>query len=413
MQTSFTSEFMQTADGERVNNILRKCVHCGFCNATCPTYQLTGNELDGPRGRIYLIKNFFEDNLNDKDANKDKNAPNEIGLKHLDRCLTCLACETTCPSGVNYGELVDIGRKHINTSTQRPAHSKIKRKLIVHAFSNAKRVGILLAIARTFKFFLPTTLAKKIPSKSKLPTDASPITASSTLRKMFTIKGCVQKAAAPQINHATKIVLKNSGIQLDEVNTSCCGALAFHLTELDQARNTIRKNIDLWYRMLKNEYEYILINSSGCSSFIKQYITIMQDDKRYANKAKYISKRCIDLSQLASELTPNTSLKTDKNIAFHSPCTLQHGQQINGKIEEKLTQAGYQLVEVKESHLCCGSAGSYSLLETEMSSQLLENKLSNLEQHQPDIIVTANIGCLMHLQSGTKIPVKHWIELLA
>ncbi|MFK7815321.1 MAG: glycolate oxidase subunit GlcF [Gammaproteobacteria bacterium] len=407
MQTSFTPEFIQTADGERVNKILRKCVHCGFCNATCPTYQLTGNELDGPRGRIYLIKNFFEDNNAD--------SSNETGLKHLDRCLTCLSCETTCPSGVKYGELIDIGRKHINTSIQRPILSKIKRKLILHAFSNSYRVGLLLSIARICKPFLPTTLANKIPDKIKLSSNSASEKELHTTatRKMFTIKGCVQNAAAPQINLATKKALENSDIQLDEVNAACCGALAFHLTELDRAHATIRNNIDQWYQMLNSGYEKILINSSGCSSFIKQYITIMQDDNAYSEKAKFISKRCIDLSELASELTLSTSFDRNKTIAFHSPCTLQHGSQINGKIEAKLTQAGYNLTAVKDSHLCCGSAGTYSLLETEMSSKLLKDKLTNLQEHQPDMIVTANIGCLMHIQSGTKIPVKHWIELLA
>jgi len=409
MQTSFTPEFIQTADGERVNKILRKCVHCGFCNAACPTYQLTGNELDGPRGRIYLIKNFFEENK--------QGSSNETSLKHLDRCLTCMACETTCPSGVKYGELVDIGRKHINTSIQRPVLSKIKRKLILNAFSNSKRVAILLSIARIFKPLLPTTLANKIPAKIKLPADSVSGSGSeipsALSRKMFTIKGCVQKAAAPQINFATKKVLGKADIQLDEANSACCGALAFHLTELDQAHATIRNNIDHWYQMLSSGYEKILVNSSGCSTFIKQYATIMQDDNGYAEKAKFITEHCIDLSELASELKPNASSATNKTIAFHSPCTLQHGQNINGKIEEKLIQAGYDLVEVQDSHLCCGSAGTYSLLESEMSSQLLENKVANLEKHQPDMIVTANIGCLMHIQSGTKIPVKHWIELLA
>ena len=409
MQTSFTSEFTQTADGQRVNKILRKCVHCGFCNATCPTYQLTGDELDGPRGRIYLIKNFFEQ---DSEENKQQST-NEVRLKHLDRCLTCLACETTCPSGVKYGELVDIGRKHINASIQRPVASKIKRKLILSAFSNSTRVAGLLAIARIFKPFLPAALATKIPAKIKLPASSNSEISTSSSRKMLTIKGCVQNAAAPQINLATKRVLNNSDIQLDEVNSTCCGALAFHLTETDQALRTIRINIDDWYQKLNNGYESIIINSSGCSSFVKQYGTIMQDDNSYAEKAKFISKHCIDLSEIACELKPKSFPDTNKTIAFHSPCTLQHGQNINGKIEEKLIQAGYKLVEVQDSHLCCGSAGTYSLLESELSSQLLENKVSNLEKHQPDMIITANIGCLMHIQSGTKIPVKHWIELLA
>ena len=422
MQTSFTSVFTKTADGERVNNILRKCVHCGFCNATCPTYELTGNELDGPRGRIYLIKNFFEDdakvNPNKEHGENNNKSSNKTSLKHLDRCLTCLSCETTCPSGVKYGELVDIGRKHISASVPRPALSKIKRKLILSAFSSSKRVGLLLAIARIFKPILPSSLSGKIPTKVKLPTvSATDKELSSTLsRKMFTIKGCVQNAAAPQINFATQKALANSDIHLVETNSACCGALAFHLTELEEADNTIRKNIDHWCQMLNNGYEKILINSSGCSSFIKQYATIMQDDNDYAEKAKFISEHCIDLSELAGELkpkiSPKTSSTTNKTIAFHSPCTLQHGQQINGKIEEKLLQAGYDLVEVQDSHLCCGSAGTYSLLESEMSSKLLKNKVTNLEKNQPDIVVTANIGCLMHLQSGTELPVKHWIELL-
>ncbi len=405
MQTSFTSEFVKTADGKRVDSILRKCVHCGFCNATCPTYQLTGDELDGPRGRIYLIKNFFEDNK--------IGATNETGLKHLDRCLTCLACETTCPSGVKYGELVDIGRKHINDSIQRPIISKIKRKLILTVFSNSNRVGILLALSRIFKPLLPVILANKIPSKVNLPKNTSLDKPSSPSRKMLTIKGCVQKAAAPQINFATKKVLGNSNIQLDEAGSSCCGALAFHLTELDKARATIRNNIDHWYEMLNNDYENILVNSSGCSTFIKQYTTIMHDEIAYAEKAKFISDHCVDLSEIIEDLRPVASTQTGQTIAFHSPCTLQHGQKINGKIEDKLIQAGYKLVEVSDSHLCCGSAGTYSLLESKMSSKLLEDKLSNLKQHQPEMIVTANIGCLMHLQSGTKIPVKHWIELFA
>ena len=428
MQTSFTSAFTQTSDGERVNNILRKCVHCGFCNAACPTYELTGNELDGPRGRIYLIKNFFEENSQNNLAENTQAPSNDTSLKHLDRCLTCLSCETTCPSGVKYGELVDIGRKHISASVPRPIHNKIKRKLILSAFSNSKRVAWLFAIARMFKPLLPMNLASKIPAKVKLMPESSSSPSSgsspdstasngkSTSRKMLTIKGCVQNAAAPQINHATKIVLSDSDIQLHEVDSACCGALAFHLTELEQAHETIRKNIDHWYQMLNEDYEKILINSSGCSTFIKQYTTIMQDDDLYAKKAKFVSEHCIDLSEIASELQPDTSKASStskQTIAFHSPCTLQHGQKIKGEIEDKLLQAGYVLTEVQDPHLCCGSAGTYSLLEPEMSSKLLKSKVSNLEKNQPDIIVTANIGCLMHLQSGTEIPVKHWIELLA
>ena len=354
-----------------------------------------------------------------KYAKSNKSSSNETSLRHLDRCLTCLSCETTCPSGVKYGELIDIGRKHINASVSRPAYNKIKRKLILSAFSNSKRVGFLLALARICKPILPTSLARKIPAKIKAlePIDSDLRSSSSASRKMLTIKGCVQSAAAPQINQATKKVLRDSEIQLDETHSACCGALAFHLTELDQANDTIRSNIDHWYKMLSNGYSNILINSSGCSSFIKQYTTIMQDDNEYADKAKFITDRCIDLSELATELKPYVATKasSSKNIdvAFHSPCTLQHGQKIRGEIEDKLLQAGYNLVDVQDSHLCCGSAGSYSLLETEMSSKLLKNKVTSLEKNQPDLIVTANFGCMLHLQSGTDIPVKHWIELLA
>ncbi len=408
MQTSFKPEFLQTADGQRVNEILRNCVHCGFCNATCPTYQLTGNELDGPRGRIYLIKGFFE----------EKGSSN-ISMNHLDRCLTCLACETTCPSGVEYGDLIDIGRKHIEASIKRPVFNKLKRSLIISIFSKPARVATLFSLARLFKPLLPSKLAKKIPAKipgklpSRPPSKYSAKNSSSLAkRKMLTIKGCVQSVAAPQINAAASQVLQQSDIQLDEAPTSCCGALAFHLTDLEKAKRTIRSNINNWYGKLSNSHENLVIVSSGCSSFIKQYGTIMQDDNRYTKKAKFISERCKDLSEITTEIKIKTSEPKNKTVALHSPCTLQHGQKIVGSIETKLQEAGYELVEVQNSDICCGSAGAYSLLQTELSTQLLHNKVTNLEAKQPDIIATANIGCLMHLQSGTKTPIKHWIELL-
>ncbi len=397
MQTSFRQEFLQTSDGQRVNEILRSCVHCGFCNATCPTYQLTGDELDGPRGRIYLIKNFFEENKN-----------GDIGIKHLDRCLTCLACETTCPSGVEYGDLLDIGRKHLEINAHRSVINKLKRSLIVRIFSKPVRVAFIFAIARLLKPVLPSKLAKKIPAR---PAVHKPVL-SSAQRKMLTIKGCVQSSVAPQINVAAYTVLQRSNIQLDEAETDCCGALAFHLTDTELAKETMRKNIDNWYEKLSGKYDCLVSTSSGCSAFIKQYGTIMRADRNYVEKASFVSKSCKDLVEVAAEMKINTFSQRHQAVAFHSPCTLQHGQKILGDAEAKLEEAGYKLIEVRDSHLCCGSAGSYSLLETTLSTKLLENKVADLEEKRPDLIATANIGCLMHLQSGAKTPVKHWIELL-
>ncbi len=408
MQTSFSSDFIKSKDGERVNEILRNCVHCGFCNATCPTYQLTGDELDGPRGRIYLIKNFFEDQSKEDD---ESSSNYNVGLKHIDRCLTCLSCETTCPSGVKYGELVDIGRKHINSSVKRSFLDKIKRKLIIQWLSSPKKSSFVFALARIAKPFMPIRLAQKIPANTKLKNDQKS-TCINPKKRTLTIKGCVQAVAAPQINQAAKIALANSEIQCDDSRSECCGALAFHLTDLNKAYATIRKNIDEWYVKLNDDYEYLVITSSGCSNFIKQYITIMQDDSNYADKAKFISEHCLDLAELAPELNLSKADAENKLIAFHSPCTLQHGQNIKDGIENKLVEAGYHLTGVQNSHICCGSAGSYSLLEPELSAQLLKNKVAELESNQPDMIVTANIGCLMHLQSASRVPVKHWAELL-
>ena len=397
MQTSLPKEFLQTTEGLKANEILRSCVHCGLCNATCPTYQLTGNELDGPRGRIYLIKNHLEDQ-ND----------GSVGLRHLDRCLTCLACETTCPSNVRYGHLLDIGRKHMNQAINRPLASRIKRHLIARVFARPYLVRAMLALARLARPFLPQDLATKIPAR---PPASRALAAKSGVPKLLTIRGCVQSVVAPQINQAAAKVLERSGIGLEEAKGNCCGALSYHLADTAQAEKTIRQNIDNWYPGLAGEYQYFVVASSGCSSFIKQYGEIMQADSRYAERAAFISEHCRDLSDL--DFAQGTRVvKETRSVAFHSPCTLQHAQGVLGNIEGRLEDAGYRLVPTTDPHLCCGSAGSYSLLEPGLSTQLLENKLDSLEKGEPDIICTANIGCLMHLQSGTRRPVKHWIELL-
>ena len=396
MQTSLPKEFLQTTEGLEANEILRSCVHCGLCNATCPTYQLTGNELDGPRGRIYLIKNHLEDQ---NDAS--------VGLRHLDRCLTCLSCETTCPSNVRFGHLLDIGRKRMGQVIRRPLASQIKRYLIARVFARPYLVRGLLALARLARPFLPRALAVKVPRARA----SRPLTAKAGSPRLLTIRGCVQSVVAPQINQAAARVLERSGIGLEEAKGNCCGALSYHLADTAQAEKTIRQNIDNWYPELAGEYQYLVVASSGCSSFIKQYGEIMQADPRYAERAAFISEHCKDLSELDFAQDTGAAKKT-RSVAFHSPCTLQHAQGVLGNIENRLEGAGYRLVTTTDPHLCCGSAGSYSLLEPELSTRLLENKLDSLEKSEPDIICTANIGCLMHLQSGTRRPVKHWIELL-
>ena len=396
MQTSLPKEFLQTTEGLKANEILRSCVHCGLCNATCPTYQLTGNELDGPRGRIYLIKNHLEDQ---NDAS--------VGLRHLDRCLTCLSCETTCPSNVRFGHLLDIGRKRMDQAIRRPLASRIKRHLIARVFARPSLVRALLALARPVRPFLPRSLAAKVPRALA----SRPLATKAQSPKLLTIRGCVQSVVAPQINQAAAKVLARSGIGLEEAKGDCCGALSYHLADTAQAEKTIRRNIDSWYPGLAGEYQYLAVTSSGCSSFIKQYGEIMQADPRYAERAVFISEHCKDLSEL--DLTQAAKpVKGARSVAFHSPCTLQHAQGVLGNIEDRLERAGYRLIPTADPHLCCGSAGSYSLLEPELSTQLLKNKLDSLEKDEPDIICTANIGCLMHLQSGTRRPVKHWIELL-
>ncbi|MDE0250668.1 MAG: glycolate oxidase subunit GlcF [Gammaproteobacteria bacterium] len=397
MRTSLPAELLQTADGKQLDEILRKCVHCGFCNATCPTYQLTGDELDGPRGRIYLIKNYFENSCDKSTARK-----------HLDRCLTCLSCETTCPSNVRYGDLLDIGRKHICDGSGRPILNKIKRYTIASVLSKPRSSALIFALARFFKPLLPEKLAKKIPQDTGAIKTNAVVTGS---RKMLTIRGCVQFSAAPQINAAAAQVLGDADIQLDESESDCCGALAFHLTEIESAYKTIRRNIDDWYQRLKSEHEFLILTSSGCSSFVKKYGAIMRPDPQYAQRAQSIAKNCRDLSEICADLHIKPAFRK-RTIAFHNPCTLQHNQQITSTVETTIQKAGYTLVPVSNRHLCCGSAGSYSLLETELSHQLLTNKIHDLTKAEPDMIATANIGCLMHLQSGTDIPVKHWIELL-
>ncbi|MCK4710551.1 MAG: glycolate oxidase subunit GlcF, partial [Gammaproteobacteria bacterium] len=387
MQTKISQIYSNTPDGKRAEEILRSCVHCGFCTATCPTYQLTGDELDSPRGRIYLIKQMLEGN--------DISTKTQL---HLDRCLTCQSCETTCPSGVEYSHLLEIGRHLVNKKIKRPLLIKIQRWLLRSVLSYPKRFSLLINIGRIFRPILPARYKQNIPviyGNTKWADKTQS-------RKMLILNGCVQPSLSPQINAATSRVLEKLGIQL--INKSlaqCCGAVNQHLDDSSTASQFIKQNIDIWYPLIKSgEAEAIIITASGCGAMVKEYEYILHDDTDYADKARVVSRACKDISEViaAEDLSP-LKIKSDQTISFHCPCTLQHAQKLNGIVEKILVQAGFTLNTIKDAHLCCGSAGTYSILQPAMSQQLKQNKLQSLEQDKPQIIATANIGCLHHLAS--------------
>jgi glycolate oxidase iron-sulfur subunit len=407
MQTKLADFIKNSPEGQEADAILRSCVHCGFCLATCPTYQILGDELDSPRGRIYLMKQMLE----------GQPITQKTQL-HLDRCLTCRACETTCPSGVRYGELVDISRDIIEKQVKRDLRSVVVRYTLRKILPNASIFGGLLKVGQSVRPFLPAILKKSIPERAKL-TKVWP--AARHARKMFVLDGCVQPALAPNINIASASVLDKLGISLVKTaNAGCCGAVAYHLNDQQDGLNYMRRNIDAWWPLVeKKEVEAIIVTASGCGVTVKEYGHLLRYDSVYAGKAATISTLAKDISEiLHAELgnlqhlfsQKHTALKT--KLSFHSPCTLQHGMQIRGVVEEILQAAGFELSYVANAHLCCGSAGTYSILQPELSQQLLKNKLAALESSNPDHIATANIGCLMHLKSGAALPVKHWIELL-
>jgi len=405
MQTNLIDKFKNTSEGQEAEDILRSCVHCGFCTATCPTYQLLGDELDGPRGRIYLMKQVLEGQ--------------EVTRKtqqHLDRCLTCRSCETTCPSGVQYGRLVDIGRHIVEKQVGRTIGETILRKSLRTTLPNPKIFSSLLKVGRVFKPFLSNDLKNKIPAKQV----DSPWPTTIHTRKMLVLDGCVQPITAPNTNAATARVLDKLGIQLMRASKAgCCGAVSHHLSAQEEGLDFMRRNIDSWWPYVEQGVEAIIATASGCGVVIKDYAALLAHDTDYAEKAKKISCLSKDLSEILQEedldalssMGSSTSGKKTK-VAFHSPCTLQHGQKITGVVENILISAGYELTNIVDPHLCCGSAGTYSILQSELSQQLLSNKLDSLQVESPEIIATANIGCQMHMETKAQIPVKHWIELL-
>ncbi|MCW9056535.1 MAG: glycolate oxidase subunit GlcF [Gammaproteobacteria bacterium] len=401
MQTHLIKKYSNTQQGQEADSILRSCVHCGFCTATCPTYQLLGDELDSPRGRIYLIKQFLEGHNVSKKTQT-----------HLDRCLTCRSCETTCPSGVKYGRLIDIGREMLEQHVKRNNILQLKRYLLRQIIPYPKRFSFLLKLACLGKPFLPASIRKKIPARQNSKRTNNPQQHS---RKMLILEGCAQSSVTPDTNNATNSILNKLDIEVISAESAgCCGAVSHHLSAHEEGLEFVRRNIDAWWPHIEQGIETIVITASGCGVHVKDYETLLKHDQHYAEKARHISQLTKDISEvIANETLPLQRLHaTNTKVAFHSPCTLQHGQQLDGVVESILTRAGYELTDINDKHLCCGSAGTYSILQPELSQQLLNNKITSLQANKPDIIATANIGCQLHIATKAHTPVKHWIELL-
>jgi glycolate oxidase iron-sulfur subunit len=401
MQTQLADWIKDTPRGREADEVLRRCVHCGFCLATCPTYGLLGDELDSPRGRIYLMKQMLE------------GAPvTERTQLHLDRCLTCRACETTCPSGVEYGKLVDIGRAVVEERVWRPAGERLRRWFLAHTLPFPSLFGPALALGRLFRRILPASLAHKIlprraPGEWPAPRHS---------RRMLVLAGCVQPSLAPSINAAAARVLDRLGISLVEAaGAGCCGGVTFHLNYQSDSLAFMKANIDAWWPHVEKGAEAIVITASGCGITVAEYGHHLAQDPAYAAKAKRISELTRDIAEVVAAESGKLAalVKTPgMKVAFHSPCSLQHGLKIRGVVESIMADTGFTLTLVPDGHLCCGSAGTYSITQPGLSQELLANKVRALESGQPAIVATANIGCLAHIQSGTETPVRHWIELL-
>ena len=399
METHLPQDMLETPEGREAEAILRSCVHCGFCNATCPTYQILGDELDGPRGRIYLMKQMLE----------GEPVTAETRL-HLDRCLTCRNCETTCPSGVQYGRLVDIGRHIAEQRAPRPLTEQVARKALRAGLTTPALFEPALQVGRLVRDWLPLSLKAHVPPA--VQAHARPGNAHA--RTMLVLEGCVQPGLAPETNAAAARVLDRLGIRLMAApGAGCCGAIDQHLAAPDAALNAMRRNIDAWWPHIRAGAEAIVLTASGCGSLVKEYAHHLHHDPVYRTKAARVSALARDLSEvLAAEDLGALRPARSRRVAFHPPCSLQHGQKIRGVVEGILSRAGHEVVPFAESHLCCGSAGTYSLLQPELSRTLRERKLSHIQEARPEVIATANIGCQTHLAAGAEVPVVHWITLL-
>ncbi len=401
MQTNLADFLKGTSTGDEVEQIIKSCVHCGFCNATCPTFSILGDERDGPRGRIYQIKHFVETGVVTDNVQK-----------HLDRCLTCLSCTTTCPSGVEYNRLIEIGRELVEQRIERSVPQLMLRWSLRNVLPFRNRFAVALGVGRFFRPIMPKVIRDKIPKPQKT---TSHVPTSTHKRRMLVMDGCVQPTLTPATNQAAKLVFDKLGIELSSIKKSgCCGAVSQHLMEPVEARTFMRRNIDAWWPEIEAGAEAVLVTASGCGVMVKDYGWMLRNDPAYMDKAKRISEICRDpVEVLTNEDLSALAISASRKIAFHSPCTLQHGQKLQGQVERILKNAGFELSAVRDEHICCGSAGTYSVLQPKLSGQLRELKLESLQAEEPMLIATANVGCQSHLAAIAKTPVVHWLELLA
>ena len=414
MQTTLDASIKDTPQGREADSILRSCVHCGFCLATCPTYQILGDELDSPRGRIYLMKQMLEGGTVTADTQL-----------HLDRCLTCRSCETTCPSGVRYSRLLDIGRTLMEEKVERPRAIALKRRLLLRVLPYRRRFALLYRAARWMRAVLPPEIRAKIPDSPRSTPLQWP--APRHTRKVVLLEGCVQPTLTPEVNVAAARVLDRLGISVVRIaSAGCCGAVAHHMSEHEETLQQLRNNVDAIWPHIQLGAEGVVMTASACTAMLSDYASLLAAEPAYAERAQRIGMMARDLSEVvlaerqalgmalqAAGAGADAGAKPGPKVAFQSPCTLQHALKVRGPVEALLEQAGFSLTHVPDSHLCCGSAGTYSILQPELSARLLSAKVATLEQDRPELIATANIGCHTHIQSGTRLPVRHWVELIA
>ena len=416
MQTNFTENQLKDKDNKSSEKIFRKCVHCGMCNATCPTYQLLGDELDGPRGRIYLIQDMLE----------NEKKPSKNVVKHIDRCLSCYGCMTTCPSGVNYMHLIDHGRNYLEKNFQRPFFDRILRDTLSKILPNSKLfklMSYLVKLGKLFKILLPSKLKNMMklmpssfPKKTLKEKEIYRTKLKKPIARVALLTGCVQKELSPQINESTIRLLNRHGVEvIVPKKIQCCGSLNHHLGKQDLAHKDFINNINIWYdEYLRGNLDAILSNTSGCGTTLKDYGFIFRNNKELKKKAKKISELTKDVSEyLSKNLNLKFISKSKKlKIAYHSACSMQHGQKVHSQPMELLSKTGNEILEIPDGHICCGSAGTYNLLQTDIASKLLTNKINNIESLKPDVISTGNIGCITQISNSTKIPILHTIEIL-